>query len=173
MPKGADSTNKIMKVSVCLLSLLFLAGSLFGQDPGMQSIGTLSVKLIFASNEEPTAGGTFKKEVSAAEAKALHAITKLDFKEYRLMGVDTPDILRGYENWATPLRPSKEILVSFQPIKRPEDNKIQMVLEYWQSKRKVFSVNPTLTKGKPLYLLGPEWRKGRLVLAVTIEKLKP
>jgi hypothetical protein len=88
------------------------------------------------------------------------------------MGRDRPDLLKGYENWATPLRPSKEILVSFQPIKRSGGDKIQIVLEYWQAKRKIFSVNPTMAEGKTLYLLGPEWRKGRLVLAVTIENLK-
>lgn len=138
----------------------------------MQSIGSMSVKLIFATNGDPTAGGAFNKEVSPEEAKRLHAITKLDFKEYRLMGVDTPDILKGYENWATPLRPSKEILISFQPIKRSGDKQVQMVLEYWQSKRKIFSVNPTLTLGRTLYLLGPEWRGGRLVMAVKIEEIK-
>jgi hypothetical protein len=61
--------------------------------------------------------------------------------------------------------------VSFQPIRKSGDRKLQMVLEYWQSKRKVFSVNPILTKGKTLYFIGPEWRKGRLILGVKIEKL--
>ena len=131
----------------------------------MQAIGALSVKLIYATNEDPSAAGAFTKEISDEEAERLHAITKLDFKEYRLMGSDTPEILKGYENWATPL--------SFQPIKRSGGETVQMVLEYWQSKRKVFSVNPTLTKGKTLYLLGPEWRQGRLVLAVTVEELTP
>lgn len=160
-----------MRVPVILFLFPFLLLPLRAQDPGMRPIGSLSVKLIFATNGDPTAGGAFTKEVSADEVDRLHAITKLDFKEYRLMGTDTPEILKGYENWATPLRPSKEILVSFQPIKRSGDDKVQMVLEYWQSKRKVFSVNPTLTKGRTLYLLGPEWRGGRLVLAVKIEKL--
>jgi hypothetical protein len=161
-----------MKFPAFLFIIALLLPELRGQDPGMQTIGTFSVKLIFATNGDPTAGGAFTKEVSEEEAERLHAITKLDFKEYRLMGVDTPDILKGYENWATPLRPSKEILVSFQPIKRSGDDQVQMVLEYWQSKRKIFSVNPTLTLGKTLYLMGPAWRGGRLVMAVKIEELK-
>ena len=138
----------------------------------METIGVMSVTLIFATNEDPKAAGDLAKEVAAAEVKKLQAIKELKFSHYRLMGSDTPDILKGYESWATPLRPSKEILVSFQPIKRAGDGKVQMVLEYWQSKRKIFSTNPTLLKGKTLYLLGPEWRKGRLILAVKIEKLK-
>lgn len=138
----------------------------------MEAIGEMSVQLLFATDGEAKAAGDLAKEVSASEVKKLQAIKELKFKAYRLLGTDKPDILKGYESWATPLRPSKEILVSFQPIKRMDDGKLQMVLEYWQSKRKVFSTNPVLTKGKTLYLLGPEWRKGRLILAVRIEDLK-
>lgn len=155
-----------------LLMLSALVGRMGAQDPGMEPIATLSVSLIFATNDDPELAGDFVKKLSNSELKHLHSISQLDFKEYRFMGNDSPEVLKGYENWATPLRPSKEILVSFQPIKRSGDDKIQMVLEYWQSKRKIFSVNPNLLEGKTLYLLGPEWRKGRLVLAVTIENLK-
>lgn len=138
----------------------------------MEAIGEMSVTLFFATNDDPKAAGSFTKELSASEVKKLQAIKELNFKSYLLMGSDTPEILKGYESWATPLRPSKEILVSFQPIKRAGNDKVQMVLEYWQGKRKIFSTNPTLAKGKTLYLLGPEWRKGRLILAVKIEDLK-
>lgn len=137
----------------------------------MKSIGSMSVQLLFATDGDPKVAGGVAKELTESEIKKLKAIKGLDFKHYRLMGTDTPDILKGYESWATPLRPSKEILVSFQPIKRAGDEKLQMVLQYWQSKRKVFSVNPTLSAGKTLYVLGPEWRKGRLILAVKIESL--
>ena len=116
--------------------------------------------------------GDQAQEVAKDQVKALKAIKELSFSHYRRLGGDRPTILRGYESWATPLKPSKEILVSFQPIKREGPGKMQMVLEYWQSKRKVFSTNPVLTKGKSLYLLGPEWRKGRLILLVKILSLK-
>jgi len=138
----------------------------------MEAIGSLSVKLLFATNGNPSIAGDLAKEIPNEDVKKLKAIKELDFSEYRLLGTDTPAILKGYESWATPLRPSKEILVSFQPIKRTEDGKVQVVLEYWQSKRKIFSTNPLLTQGKTLYLLGPEWRKGRLIIAVRIEDLK-
>lgn len=138
----------------------------------MEAIGSMSVQLFFATNGDPKLAGKLAKEVPASEIKNLKAIKELRFEDYRLLGSDKPDILKGYESWATPLRPSKEILVSFQPIKRSGNDKMQMVLEYWQSKRKIFSTNPELVKGKTLYLLGPEWRKGRLILAVKIEDLK-
>jgi hypothetical protein len=161
-----------MKPALFLTILCSFTPLLSAPDPGMEAIGEMSVQLLFATAGEAKAAGDLAKEVSASEVKKLQAIKELKFKAYRLLGTDKPDILKGYESWATPLRPSKEILVSFQPIKRMDDGKLQMVLEYWQSKRKVFSTNPVLTKGKTLYLLGPEWRKGRLILAVRIEDLK-
>ncbi|HCQ80976.1 MAG TPA: hypothetical protein DIV46_13460 [Verrucomicrobiales bacterium] len=161
----------VMKISILYFILCCLAPSLRAEDPGMKSIGAMNVQLFFATNEDPAAAGGIAKVVSETELKNLRGIKGLDFEHYRLMGSDMPDILKGYENWATPLLPSKEILVSFQPIRKSGDRKLQMVLEYWQSKRKVFSVNPILTKGKTLYFIGPEWRKGRLILGVKIEKL--
>ena len=137
----------------------------------MEAIGSMSVQLMYATDGDPEVAGDLAKEVSSENVKKLQAIEKLKFKHYKLMGTDKPDILKGYESWATPLRPSKEILISFQPIKRTGDDKMQMVLEYWQSKRKVFTTDPVLTTGKILYLLGPEWRKGGLILAVKIEEL--
>lgn len=157
-----------------LFSLVFFLWSQgsFAKDPGMEAIGSLSVKLIFATDDDPTLAGHLAKEIADSEVQQLRSIKELQFRDYALLGTDQPDILKGYESWATPLRPSKEILVSFQPTQRTESDKVQMVLEYWQSKRKIFSTNPLLTKGKTLYLLGPEWRKGRLILAVRIEALK-
>lgn len=161
-----------MKTAFIHLFLVFLAPVLFAQDPGKLSIGELTVKLIFASNGDVKAAGDLAKELPADEIKELQKIDELKFKAYRLLGSDSPDILKGYENWATPLRPSKEILVSFQPLERIGHDKIQMVMEYWQGKQKILSTNPTLTKGKTLNLLGPEWRKGRLILSLKISRLE-
>jgi hypothetical protein len=161
-----------MKFLVIISISALLIADLFAQDPGMEPIGSLGVELFYATNDDVKLAGDQAQEVAKDQVKALKAIKELSFNHYRRLGGDRPTILRGYESWATPLKPSKEILVSFQPIKREGPGKMQMVLEYWQSKRKVFSTNPVLTKGKSLYLLGPEWRKGRLILAVKVLNLK-
>ncbi len=161
-----------MKFLVFISISALLIADLFAQDPGMEPIGSLGVELFYATNDDVKLAGDQAQEVAKDQVKALKAIKELSFNHYRRLGGDRPTILRGYESWATPLKPSKEILVSFQPIKREGPGKMQMVLEYWQSKRKVFSTNPVLTKGKSLYLLGPEWRKGRLILAVKVLNLK-
>jgi len=161
-----------MKFLALISVVTLLIADLLAQDPGMEPIGSLGVELFYATNDDVKLAGDQAQEVAKEEVKALKGIKELSFSDYRRLGADRPTILRGYESWATPLKPSKEILVSFQPIKREGPGRIQMVLEYWQSKRKVFSTNPVLTKGKSLYLLGPEWRKGRLILAVKILSLK-
>ena len=161
-----------MKLLAIISFAALFVGGLRAQDPGMEPIGSLGVELIYATNGDVKLAGDFAQELESGQEKEIKAIKELAFNHYRRLGGDRPTILRGYESWATPLKPSKEILVSFQPIKREGSGKMQMVLEYWQSKRKVFSTNPVLTKGKSLYLLGPEWRKGRLILAVKILKLK-
>ena len=161
-----------MKFLVSIAALAILVTDLFAQDPGMEPIGSLGVELIYATNGDASLAGDQAQKISEKQLKELKGIKELTFSHYRRLGGDRPTILRGYESWATPLKPSKEILVSFQPIKREGAGKMQMVLEYWQTKRKVFSTNPVLTKGKTLYLLGPEWRKGRLILAVKILDLK-
>ncbi|MDA7536690.1 hypothetical protein N9F48_01980 [Akkermansiaceae bacterium] len=154
-----------------LIVILFLTGIIHADDPGKEKIGSLRVEMIFATNGDLSRLGGRGKELKSDQIKAITAVKKLVFKEYRSLGVETPSILRSYESWATPLRPSKEMLVSFEPLRRDGKDRIQMALEYWQSKRKLFQTTPILIKGKPLYLLGPEWRGGRLILKVELLEL--
>ena len=96
----------VMKISLLYLVLCFLAPSLWAEDPGMKSIGAMNVQLFFATNEDPAAAGGIAKRVPEIELKKLQAIKGLEFEHYRLVGRDMPEILKGYENWATPLLPS-------------------------------------------------------------------
>ena len=157
--------NRLSAILILFWSLVPLAGA---QDPGTESIGTMSVELIYATNEEVDVEGATTSLLTPERIKDLQSVAELNFSAYRLLGSDVSNILNGYEGWATPLKPSKEILVSFQPIKRGEGDRLQMVLEYWQGKQKIFATNPTLTKGKALYLVGPKWRDGRVIIAVKI-----
>lgn len=156
---------------VFITFLIILTDLLHAEDPGKEAIGTLSVELIYATNTSLEKIGSHGKKLSSEDEKKIRSIKKLRFEKYLSMGTETPKILRGYECWATPLRPSKEMLISFEPLSREGDNKLQMVLEYWQSKRKLFRTNPTLVKDKPLYLLGPKLRGGRVILKLKLLEL--
>ncbi|MEJ6582061.1 MAG: hypothetical protein QNL33_08190 [Akkermansiaceae bacterium] len=156
------------RLSAILILIWSLVPTLGAQDPATESIGTMSVELIYATDGVVDVAGLTTKELASERIKELHSVKELKFQNYRLLGSDVSNILNGYEGWATPLKPSKEILVSFQPIKRGDGDRMQMVLEYWQGKQKIFATNPTLTKGKAFYLVGPKWRKGRVIIAVKI-----
>ena len=142
------------------------------EDPGRAPIGSLQTILIYATDDDPSSAGAAAKELDAGTVSELKKTPKLGFDHYRMVGSDTQDILRGYENWATPIRPAKDILVRFEPRQRPAADKIQLDLEYWQGRRKIMATDPTLTVKKPLYISGPKWRKGRLILQVTVLELR-
>jgi len=141
-------------------------------DAGKQPVGKLKVTLYFGTNEGKVNAGAKAKEVSSAVKGRLTAQHTLKFKNYRELGADTQDVLRSYENWAAPLRPSEAILMSFQPRKAAAGRSIQLDLELWQSKRKIMRSSPNLSVGKPLYILGPSWRGGKLIIAVELLSLK-
>lgn len=154
-----------------LILALLLSGICSAADPGLDKIGSLGVQLIYATDGDATLAGEHTKPLESDKISALQGLPDLKFKNYRFLGGDTKPILRGYENWATPLKPSKEILVNFEPRKKLDGDRFQMLLEYWQGGRKILTTDPVLTKGKSLYLLGPKWRKGRLILEVKILEL--
>jgi hypothetical protein len=41
-------------------------------------------------------------------------------------------------------------------------------LELWLSRKKIIKADARLEADRPLYLLGPEWRGGRLIIAVAL-----
>ncbi|MGB0775846.1 MAG: hypothetical protein ACPGUY_08365, partial [Akkermansiaceae bacterium] len=112
--------------------------------------------------------GKNAKAVDAAIAKQMKSIKKMNFTHYRQLGADKQPIFRSYENWLTPLKPSEEILLSFESNGRYHNNGMKLDLELWLRGRKVMKSDPVLRKGKPLYILGPKWRGGQIIIAVNL-----
>ncbi|MEN8694863.1 MAG: hypothetical protein ACN4GG_06805 [Akkermansiaceae bacterium] len=157
--------------SLAVIFLFLCSLVLHAEDPGKEQIGSLSVEMIYATDGGLEKIANHGNPLLKKDEKAIREIKKLTFKNYRSMGVEVSKILRSYESWATPMRPSKEMLISFEPLNREGPNELQMVLEYWQAKRKLFRTNPVLVKGKPLYLLGPDWRGGKVILKLKLLEL--
>lgn len=158
---------------LAIFAVSFLICAVKGEDPGLSGIGTLGVRLLYGTDGDPALAGSEAKPLSEAHLKMVEGQPRMKFQHFRSLGTDQQKILRAYENWAAPLKPSKEILISFEPRHRPAGDKIQLNLEYWQGGRKMLSTDPVLTKGRPLYLMGPKWREGRLILEVTVIELLP
>jgi len=142
-------------------------------DTGKESVGTLKVSLIFGTNGDAGAKVVGEKAVNPEPAQ-LEALTKLKaikFKHFKVLGADIQPVFRSYENWAAPLKGSKELLLSFQPRGEAGEDTLQIDLEFWQSHKKIMKSGPILKKGKPLFILGPQWRGGRLLIVVELMSL--
>jgi len=152
------------------LSVLFLALTQ-AADTGKDVIGKLQVDLFFATNSDNTSALKYKP-APAAVVKKFSSSKELKYTKYFHMGKDTQNILRSYENWASPLRPSETILMSFQPANKPQSKNLKLDLELWQSKKKIMKGSPNLSVGKSLVIAGPNWRGGRLIIQVKLLSLK-
>ena len=150
-------------------------GTAFAQDdPGKTPIGSVRVAVYFGTDGDPAAAGGKSKPVGEKVVARLQGEARLRFKSYRLLGQDTQPLLRSYENWAQPLRPSDEVLVRFEARSKPTKKFTPLDLELWLSRKKILKTDARLEGDRPLFVLGPEWRGGRLIIAVALApKLKP
>ncbi len=151
-------------------SILALAGPVFSQeDPGKANIGEVNVSVYYATDGEVSAAGKKTEPVSEEMVKRLQNEERLRFKNYRMLGKDVQPLLRSYESWAQPLKPSDEVLVRFEARTLPTEKVTGLDLELWLSKKKVLKMDAWLEGGRPLIVLGPEWRGGRLIIAVSLD----
>lgn len=138
------------------------------EDPGKSVVGEVTVTVYYATDGDPAAAGPKAKVVGKALEKRLRNEEKLRFKQYRLLGDDTQPLFRSYENWAQPLKPSEEVLVKFEARSRPTKEATHLNLELWLSRKKILKTDVQLQGDHPLLVLGPEWRGGRLIIAVSL-----
>ena len=147
------------------------SGKEAGKDTGKEKIGSIRATLYIGTNDEVVKLGEKTQKaasLNAATIKKLQGIEKMRFKHYRKLGVDTQSVFRSYENWLSPLKPSEEILLSFESRGRSSNGGLRLDLEFWQQHRKVMKSDPVLHKGRPLLILGPKWRGGTLIIAVEL-----
>ncbi len=137
-------------------------------DPGKTNMGRVAVTVYYATDGDPKVAGAKAAATSQETAKRLRGEERLRFKNYRTLGQDVQPLLRSYESWAQPLKPSDEILVRFEARSRPTAQATGLNLELWLSRKKVLKMDAQLEGKKPLFVLGPEWRGGRLIIAVAL-----
>lgn len=156
-----------------LFSILFLLSMLGVQanDLGKEVVGRLEVNIYFATNGDAAIAGASAKKLAAPMEAKLRALKSPRFASYRFIGNDRQPVFRSYENWLTPIKGSDELLLSFEPRGEVKNGKLMLDLEFWQSKKKIMKAGPTLSKGKPLYIFGPKWRGGRLIMEIQLVEL--
>ncbi len=137
-------------------------------DPGKQTIGTLEISVLLATDKDPDVAGENAPPLDTATAARLQREKRLFFTHYRLLGKTTTPIYRSYENWAEPLKPSDEVLIRFEAQARPTAKALRLDIELWLSRKKILKTDTVLTADRPIYILGPEWRGGRLIVAIAL-----
>jgi hypothetical protein len=166
----------LSKIRAIAMALLALAGPISAaeEDPGRANIGRVCVSVYYATNSDPKAAVPKAAAVTKATEKRLRSEERLNFKSYRVLGQDVQPLLRSYESWAQPLKPSDEVLVKFEASSVPTEQMMKLDLELWLSRKKILKTNAKLEGNHPLFVLGPEWRGGRLIIAVALApKEKP
>jgi hypothetical protein len=164
-----------MKRRRMILGLLaLLAGPALGQtDPGKDVIGTVTVTVYYATNGDGAAAGERAKPVTEEVTQRLGREEKLKFSKYLEVGRDTKPLFRSYENWAQPLPPSDEILLRFEAQSKLSKELMRLDVELWLSRKKILKTDAAMEPGKPLLVLGPEWRGGRLIISVELAPGRP
>lgn len=137
-------------------------------DPGKAIMGRVCVTVYYATNEDPDAAGKQAAVVPRETEKHLRQKKQLNFKTYRTLGRDVQPLLRTYESWAQPLKPSDEVMVRFEANSLPTEQMMKLDLELWLGRKKILKTNARLDDRHPLFVLGPEWRGGRLIIGVSL-----
>ncbi|TAG09299.1 MAG: hypothetical protein EAZ42_07185 [Verrucomicrobia bacterium] len=139
-----------------------------GEDTGRQEVSNVRVTVFYATNGDPKQAGQKARALTEDQEASLREQPQLEFEHYRWMGEDMQPVLRSYENWAQPLKPSDEILLKFEAGSLPTAGAIKLDLELWLSRKKVLKTHSPLSEERPLFVLGPEWRGGRLIISVAL-----
>jgi hypothetical protein len=154
-----------------ITALLFLAihGGLQAiEDPGRTRIAEIRVTVYHATDGDPNAAGPRALPVPHMTSSRFSSEEELRFKHYRRIGHETIPLLRSYESWSKPLKPSDVMELRVEAQGQPTKKSAQLDVEVWLSRDKVLKMDAKLEEKKPLYVLGPEWRDGRIIIAIEL-----
>jgi hypothetical protein len=161
-------SSPFQKLIAALLFLAIHSGLHAIEDPGRTRIAELRVTVYHATNGDPNAAGPRALPVPYATSSRFSSEERLRFKHYRQIGRDASPLLRSYESWSQPLKPSDEVMLRVEAQGQPTKKSAQLDLELWISRKKILKMDAKLEDTKPLYVLGPEWRDGRLIIAISL-----
>lgn len=164
--------HKWISLGIALTAMLFLNAAYSQEDPGKANIGRVRVTVYFATDGDPKEVGIKIPPVSRETEKRFRSDQRLRYKNYRMLGQELQPLLRSYESWAQPLKPSDEVLVRFEARSLPTKQATGLNLELWLSRKKILKTDARLEGNQPLLVLGPQWRGGRLIIAVALAPIE-
>jgi hypothetical protein len=152
-----------------LFCLCFTSMMQASEERARDVIGSVTVKVIYASNSTIKTSVGKTAPLPADFRERLIKDPKLRYTNYAIVGVDTKPLYRSVENWSQPIATSGDIMVRFEPQARPSKELTRLDLEVWLSRRKSLKVGVALSADTPLFIVGPQWKEGNMILAIQLE----
>ena len=158
-------------LALTYLALMAVAGA---QDPGKEVIGKVRTAVLFGTNGSPDSLGDGVVALGGKEVAKLRQVAKLEaYEAFVKLGSVEQDILKGYKSWAQPINDSQALMLTFQPqASIKESRKLRLDVEYWQKRKMTLRWDRVFEVGKRVYLIGPRWRDGNLIITVELINLK-
>jgi hypothetical protein len=128
----------------------------------------LRVTIFLGTHEATYSHNCNLKEVSSEELSRLNNQQHFNFKYYKKLGEDTQPIYKNKENHAKPLCYCEEIMIQFEPISPWHNQQINIDLELWIHKQKVLKAITPMKREHCVFLQGPKWRKGTIIIEVSV-----
>jgi hypothetical protein len=138
------------------------------EDPGKETVARVTVSVLLGTNGDASVAGEHARDVPADTETRLRAEERLRFNHYRLLGDSRRRVYRSYENWAQPLYPSEEVLVRFEAQGKLREKKQRLDIDLWLSRKKILKTDAVVGIDCPMFILGPEWRGGRLIIMIAL-----
>ena len=95
------------------------SNALSQDDPGKDGYRPCQRHRLLCHERRRKVAGKKAAAVSKTTEIRLRGEERLRFTNYRVLGQDVQPLLRSYESWAQPLKPSDEVLVRFEARSRP------------------------------------------------------
>ncbi len=155
-----------LRLTLVLSLLVLLVTSVIGADAEkLESDAKVWSGLYYAGPEDTTKG--IEPEGRAAKlVERMKKVEQLQFPTYRLIGAVSEDVLKEYESWVLP---SEVFFIKLDSLGRDDEGALNATLNIWQQKSVLLKASMKLRKGRPMFVRGPKWGEGYIVIALLLE----
>ncbi len=87
-------------------------------------------------------------------------------ERYTLIAQHTEQIFKDYESWVAP---GKELFLKIDSRGPTPSGGTLIDLQVWSGEKVLVKTDATLHPDRPLIVVGPAWRRGRLLVAVSLQ----
>ena len=151
--------NKLFILSAFAFSVFVIAASGKEEEKEEYLDSTFWGALIYAKNEGSKSGVGGELEIKLK--KAFKA-----FKSFEFLGQHTQrNVFKEYVNWVVP---SQEINLGFESKGRIKNGGVKLLLKLWRKKKVLLKSDLSIFPDKPVMIMGPKWRDGKLIFVLEL-----